>query len=99
MKSNCYAHQVELETDLTDRPFSDNYFPLCTPQGVCVALEKNSVEPEVTVEQLRESLRVLQCGGYILRIEKCRSGRDCLGWERTSALEMTQRAAPLPVLS
>ena len=58
VKSNCYAHQVELETDLTDRPFSDNYFPLCTPQGVCVALEKNSVEPEVTVEQLRESLRV-----------------------------------------
>ena len=50
VKSNCYAHQVELETDLTDRPFSDNYFPLCTPQGVCVALEKNSVEPEVTVE-------------------------------------------------
>ena len=58
VKSDCYAHQVEIETDLTDRPFSDNYFPLCTPQGVRVTLEKDSVVPEVTAEQLQESLQV-----------------------------------------
>ncbi len=58
VKSDCYSHQVEIETDLTDRPFSDNYFPLCTPQGVRVTLEKDSVVPEVTAEQLQESLQV-----------------------------------------
>lgn len=58
VKSDCYAHQVEIETNLTDRPFSDNYFSLCTPQGVHVALEKDSVAPGVTAEQLRESLQV-----------------------------------------
>ena len=58
VKSDCYAHQVEIETNLTDRPFSDNYFSLCTPQGVHVALEKDSVAPGVTAEQLRDSLQV-----------------------------------------
>lgn len=58
VKSDCYAHQVELETELTDSPFSDNDFPLCTPQGVCVTLAKNGVAPEVTAEQLQKSLFV-----------------------------------------
>ena len=58
VQSDCYAHQVELETGLTDRPFSDNAFSLCTPAGVCVTLAKSSLAPGVTGEQLRKSLRV-----------------------------------------
>ena len=56
--SDCYAHQVELETDLTDRPFSDNDFPLCNPGGVCVTLSKDALAPGTTAEQLQADLRV-----------------------------------------
>ena len=81
---------------MTDRPFSDfNYF-LCVhrqPQGVCVAIEEElcGAGSDGGTAARKPAAR---SGGYILRIEKCRSA-DCLGMgKRTSALEMTQMSGP-----
>lgn len=56
--SDCFAYQVELVSEITDVPFSDNYFDLCDADGVTVTLPKSRLEPGLTAEELKQSISI-----------------------------------------
>ena len=56
--SDTYAHQVEVDTNLTDRPFSDNDFPICTPEGRAITMDKKNLPDGTAAADLLADLHV-----------------------------------------
>lgn len=58
IKTDIFTHYVELDFKNHDVIFSDNYFNICTKDGVTVSIEKDQLPSDITEQQLKDELLI-----------------------------------------
>lgn len=58
VKSSCFCQYTELYFSEIDAIFSDNFFPITSPEGVTVSMRKAELPAGITAEELRRQLTV-----------------------------------------
>jgi len=58
VRASGFSHYTELALTDCDAVFSDNYFDITGPQGVCVSVPKAALMEEMTVEEIKHRLQV-----------------------------------------